>query len=180
MINKYLLPLPIDCVIRTIGKESIVLCSFWDIFEKMEKDPFNINKRIGQYVYYPYTVLPNELSFVFACSKIKQGKNYFNPEEHQEYVNQHFEQLNYNIINIEKHSPYLSMVKSFKFSSSHTSIITPSQKQNRNLFVTTVDCDDQDVKESLCVAVGNVKLNKEYFHSALMVCEWVVPRNSGA
>ena len=166
MINKYLLPLPIDCVIGTIGEENIVLCSFRDVFGKMATDPFK-NKRSGQYVYYPYMVSPNELSFVFTCSKIKQGKGDLNPEKHQNEVNKQFKHLNYNLIDVENDTLSLSMVKSSSFLPTHTRSVVSTQKQNRTLYFTAVDCGEQNVKESLCVAVGNVKLNKEYFHSAL-------------
>lgn len=87
MVNKYLLPLPIDCVLANLekaeGKNFSNLSDIWSLWdvEWLKSDA---------YVYYPYMLTPHELSFTLICDDLINNKSDISPDEHQDAINQYF------------------------------------------------------------------------------------------
>ena len=153
MINKYVLPLPIDCMLDRLepmegkhpnihlcelSENMEILCSTWDNF----------------YRYYPYMVTPQEVSFFLLCAGICNGEIY-DATLHEKHLKSIYLHCNFpNIQSTEGHSLYeLEEIDVADFDRSH--IVHVGKK------------DPCDYKSKLCVAIGNAELKVDNFKAAL-------------
>ena len=91
MLNKYVLPLPIDCAELTDETDGdINLCNFREFFQCFQMLPENPGVK-----YYPYMVTPQEISFVLACERIKNGADLYDPKEQIDKIKSLYSSLNF-------------------------------------------------------------------------------------
>lgn len=156
MVNKYLLPLPIDCVLANLekaeGKNFSNLSDIWSLWdvEWLKSDA---------YVYYPYMLTPHELSFTLICDDLINNKSDISPDEHQDAINQYFLTHNY---------PYenQNMRDAFALKSIQCAPIFKTKGFNRKCYGTAVACDAEP-KNTIKVAVGSTRLSLQDFEKAL-------------
>src|SRR5699024_4595500 len=116
MINKYVLPLPIDCILNQLMGEDhpdIHLCELSENIEILDSEWVS-----NPYCYYPYMVTPQEISFFLLCAGICNGKIY-NAQEHETELKRIYLNCNFpNIERTENHTLYeLEEIKVTSFNS---------------------------------------------------------------
>lgn len=156
MVNKYLLPLPIDCVLKNLENDSEIHLGRLDEMLKM-LDMSWVYDRAG-YAYYPYMVTPQELSFVLICKMLMENEEDFDPLVHQELIDRCFADKNYPWSDWQGQS--ITHVERVKCG-------TIDETDSRKLFYTKVACDDRATKDELRVAVGSARLSESNFQRAL-------------
>lgn len=156
MVNKYLLPLPIDCVLKNLENDSeIHLGRLDDMLKLLDISWLGDN---ADYAYYPYMVTPQELSFVLICKMLKENGEDFDPVVQQETIGRCFACKNYPWS--DWHGQNMSHLEQVKCG--------PMDKSNnRKLFYTKVACGTQMAKDKLRVAVGSARLSESNFQCAL-------------
>lgn len=162
MINKYILPLPIDCVVNRIGEEKkeFHLYALDEMIALMD-DQWNENR----YWYYPYMVTPQEISFAYVCQELKSEKADFDPAEQKERIGDVFLIWNYPLgITGNNALPFaLAEVEVDRDSLEAMSAGT----SGRRTFMTRVAWKNTEEKTTLSVAVGNERILEENFKAAL-------------
>jgi hypothetical protein len=159
MVNKYIMPLPIDSILDCLNDYvSINLSSLNDMLKHA-----GISWLEGEskaYIYYPYMVTPQELSYALVCHDLKTIKESLDPHMHQEKLEKHFICKNYP--NADQHRPVyeLKQIKSKPISDAEI-------LSSRNLFYTKVSCGEKLAKDELLVAVGSAKLSMDDFNAVL-------------
>ncbi len=158
MVNKYLIPLPIDCVLSGLSKKTANLSVLNDLLSNMDNSwPPDIEK-LG-YKYYPYMVLPQDISFALLFKGLLSGAENFNPAEHQNRVNSLFIGLNYPLSSTGARSIFgLENVVTDVF---------PELFAERKLYYTSVACSEQQTMDKLKIAVGSVELSIQDFDAVL-------------
>lgn len=159
MVNKYLLPLPIDCVLKKLSDDSEVnLACLDDMMKLMDTSWLTGTAANSKYTYYPYMVTPQELSFVLICSALIKNRESFDPSVLQSKINLYFMKKNY---------PQSDATAQAAFDREKVESKLWKETHNRHLFYTKVACDPQSAKDKLRVAVGSVKLSEDNFVRAL-------------
>ena len=158
MVNKYLLPLPIDCVLNKLGKETANLSTFTDMLGMMETTWLDENDERKR-VYYPYMVLPQEISFALTCKELLANIESINPKLQHTKVNSLFIELNYPLADAEKR-------KVFSLKKIETDVVSKSTP-GRNLYFASVDSAPKSEKDKLKIAIGSVKLSVKDFTAVL-------------
>ena len=158
MVNKYLLPLPIDCVINNLGKEEANLSVFADMLRMMDTTWLEEDSKRKR-VYYPYMVLPQEISFALTCKDLLANTESIDPESQHKSVNSMFIRLNYPLADTEKR-------KIFSLKKIETGVMSQIASA-RNLYFTSVDSAPKSEKDKLTIAVGSVKLSVKDFTNVL-------------
>lgn len=158
MVNKYLLPLPIDCVINNLGKEEANLSVFADMLRMMDTTWLEEDSKRKR-VYYPYMVLPQEISFALTCKDLLANTESIDPESQHKSVNSMFIRLNYPLADTEKR-------KIFSLKKIETGVMSQIASA-RNLYFTSVDSAPKSEKDKLTIAVGSVKLSVNDFTDVL-------------
>ncbi len=158
MVNKYLLPLPIDCVINKLGEETANLSILTDMIKMMDTAWLEENGKRMQ-VYYPYMVLPQEISFVLTCKDLLDNIESIDPEIQHEKVNSLFISLNYPLADTEKRKVFsLKEIETGKMSKT---------APGRNLYYSIVDPVQKAEKDKLKIAIGSVNLSVKDFTAVL-------------
>lgn len=153
MINKYVLPIPIDYIDfnRLSDETEINLCRLKDYadicdFSKKERKPYD---------YYPYMITPQEISHFLAYTRIACGEKLMDAKEHHDAVERTYRELNYpDCRNKSSNSKMLNEVD--VCITGRESSLTKSA-----ILVSTPHSD------TLKLAIGNAKLDKADFDSAL-------------
>lgn len=158
MVNKYLLPLPVDCVLKNLKDDSEIHLGRLDEMLKMLDTSWLYEDQDRGYVYYPYMVTPQELSFVLICEMLWENGENFDPAAQQETIGAGFAARNY---------PWSDWNGQ---NLSHTEQVRCGAMDGsggRKLFYTKVTCGDRAVKDKLRVAVGSARLSESNFRCAL-------------
>ena len=151
MINKYVLPLPIgwlqDDVFEQTG-ETINLCH-------LESFLCNVNWTMTSedYVYFPYMVTPQEISYALACENIATGEKIAPPDEQWEHIRKRY--LLYNFC-IQEDTSKASEFEEVKVQEIH----------NRAKSCYAISIDTPAAKK-IKVAIGNARLYENDFKLAL-------------
>lgn len=160
MINKYVMPLPIDCIDELIYSEeekNIRLCKLEDSQTWINADWINDER----YPYFPYMVTPQELSFALACTDIAEQQNLDNPKNQHCLICNLYEELNYR-------NPIHKKSGQVDRASIMDKVIVESIENNnqtgRNLHYIAVE---SETVQKLHIAVGNARLYKDDFKHAL-------------
>lgn len=164
MINKYVMPLPVDCVLSNLsfaddGEDSVRL---YDLFELREHIEPTWSATEQDYIYYPYTLKPEELSFAWLCTALTGGGEEelsLDMVDQAETVSDIFLRRNYpNVDNGERDVFTLSEVCTNRIVNGVAS----------GHFVTEIkNLTRQNKAGKLCVAIGNVELKMSDFKLAL-------------
>ena len=160
MVNKYVIPLPIDCVLDRCFDENqeVNLCQFADCSRLASQDWW---EQESHYRYYPYIFLPQDISFAIEYGKIANGQPLLSPHTLLELVKELFLSLNYPLYDEESlvydlkdilDGPIKGLSDSCSDKKYNGTYIGTSKEQNLN---------------KLRVAVGNVELKKQNILSAL-------------
>lgn len=155
MINKYILPLPVDCVLEKVENgERIDLSDLWDVLKQMNATWLTD----ATYIYYPYMITPQELSFALACKALKENEQSIDPKKHQKTIDRYFCKKNFPNLSKRSH-------KTFELESVKSEALP--EKAGRKLFYTEVSNGKKTRKDKIRVAVGNVKLSVDDFICAV-------------
>lgn len=159
MVNKYVMPLPIDCI-----HNSIFLDETTDICLYKLEDVMRYIKKIWEesnYLYYPYMVTPQELSFAFACRDISGAKEHLtNPEEQRKEIEHTYQVWNYPDLTTEesKHGKKKSVLSKIQANEFKDDLKDVKQY--------AISVDDGS-HSKLRVAVGNARLDERDVQKAL-------------
>lgn len=165
MVNKYVMPLPIDCF---IDKNNQMAFSDEQEFclASLAKDKQLIyndwHKDQNQYVYYPYVFLPQDISFALTYEKIYAGENLPEPKKLFDRVKKLFLDLNYPLVESDREIYNLSCI-----AVGHIERFLDAGNTATRVFGTHIDCGKEDRKERLSVAVGNAILSERDVRNAL-------------
>ena len=96
MVNKYILPLPIECIELDLLEASEVKKEDIRLWELREMQKFiSPSWESNEYNYYPYMVTPQDLSFaMFYCSLCQKG-SIPNPKQQEEKLDKMYREWNY-------------------------------------------------------------------------------------
>ena len=160
MVNKYVLPLPIDCMLDRCFDENreVNLCLFTDCSRLAKKEWW---KQESHYQYYPYVFLPQDISFAIVYGKIANGQLLLSPHELLAHVNELFLALNYPLCDED------SLVYGLK--DIHDGAIKGlfDSHSDKKYNGTYIGAGKEQNLNKLRVAVGNVELKKQNVLSAL-------------
>ncbi len=94
MINKYVIPLPIDCLLGVIFSDEL---SFDVCLYKLEDVVGYLDAKWEdqEYHYYPYMVTPQELSFALTCQAISSAVDLPDPIKQREKIETLYREWNY-------------------------------------------------------------------------------------
>jgi len=164
MVNKYVMPLLIDCLKKDIftddpGKRN--LCKWEDVSNHILPD-WEINV---EYKYYPYIITPQEISFTLASSDIKTIKPLYNPQQQCAIINELYRIMNYPNINIQNiecdDSDFaLDKIKVARHSPNHGRE-DPGAGGSYGIYIESPSTDN------ITVAIGNAHLSERDFVNAL-------------
>lgn len=168
MINKYVLPLPIDCMLNQLAGEDypdIHLCELSENIEILDSEWVS-----NSYCYYPYMVTPQEISFFLLCAGICNGRIY-NAKEHEAELKRIYLDCNFpNIKRTEDHTLYeLEEIKVTSFNSFNGlhSLNSSNIPDNNSHVIYVGRKNPCNYKNKLCVAIGNAELKVDNFKAAL-------------
>ena len=157
MVNKYLLSLPVDCVVKNLGENcNVNLCALNDMLQLMDASWLDASGD-DSYVYYPYMVTPHELSFVLCCMELANNIDSFDPTKHHNEINRIFISKNYPRLDVKKQ-------KAFDLAKVESGIM--EKRPGRNLYYTKVAANASP-KNTLRIAVGNVRISADDFELVL-------------
>ncbi len=151
MVNKYVLPLPIGWLkenVFTQKDKTINLCHLESFIASVDW-----TKMSKSYVYFPYMVTPQEISYAFACKNIAAGKEIASPGEQWAHIRERYLLDNYCI---EKDTSKISEFENIKVEKIH----------NRAKPCYAVSVDTPAAKK-IKVAIGNARLYENDFKLAL-------------
>lgn len=155
MVNKYILPLPVGRLDHAIfelkegGCKDINLCHLEEF--RLHVDP---SAKLD-YMYYPYMVTPQEISFALACKNIADGKRIENPEEQRDEIENLYRTLNYPNLTSNSSEISLTEVKA-------NAILKIPQKTT----CYAVSVDSPKTKK-IKVGIGNARLDHDDFKGVL-------------
>lgn len=159
MINKYVLPLPIDCMIGWLESEESPQIHLCDLTEDM--NALGVSWKEEKYHYYPYMFTPQEIGFALLCGDIQDEDIHegrlSDPGKQKSEIDYLFLHCNYpkNITDDCNHGAYeLNEINVAKIG-----------KENHAIYVGRKD--GIDWKDKLCVAIGNAELKIDNFKAAL-------------
>lgn len=154
MVNKYILQLPtiwLDHEMFLETDESVNLCHF----EQLKK---NINwSTRKQYMYSPYIVTPQDISFALVCKDIACGENIANPCQQKHDEGMLFERLNG--YESQGELEILTTVKTKQLA------LGGLYSKERDCYAIAVDSPQC---KKIKVAIGNARLRMEDFENALL------------
>ena len=162
MVNKYVLPLPIDSIIDQLkftDQQENNLCCFAN-YSSLVDDSWH-NKECF-YLYYPYVFLPQDIMFSLTYDEIANGRPLPPPRKLLHQVREVFMGTNYPNCREDKTVYELDNIIS-------GSIQTPSQRETegRKYYGTFIGSNSDDVLQKLRIAVGNVELSEHDLRCAL-------------
>lgn len=162
MINKYVLPLAIDCILDKLplsDAESIGLCSLSGIRQMINE---HWHDQTTPYRYYPYMFLPQDISFALVYAAIFAGKDLPQPDGLVKQVRETFIRLNYPLTDESR-----AVFELDNFKSGIIEGLQTQSNEKRNYFATYIDNGKGADKTKLRVAIGNAALNVSDFRAVL-------------
>lgn len=167
MVNKYVLPFPIDFVLCRLDYKhdgpALHLYSFRDMMRIVDRAWENHHKE-NRYLYYPYIVTPQELSFAYVCGKLKASKDDIDPDEQDQKVRELFREWNYLLDDQSRFPDKFEEVHTFRLENQQLEL---KNTMGRSLYVTHVTTSPQADRTELTIAIGNVAISNEDFKLAL-------------
>lgn len=158
MVNKYLLPMPIDCVISEVGQRTADYSSLKDVLDILDTTWLEEGTEKDR-VYYPYMVLPQDIAFVLTCKELLANVESIDPKQQHDTVNDLFVKLNYPLSDAKERSVFsLKKIETNEM---------PESTRKKKVFYASVDSAQEDEKHNLKIAVGSVKLSTEDFVAVL-------------
>ena len=164
MVNKYVMPLPIDCVLPRLcfSDKAEDAVELYDLTAMREHLVITWDEPEQDYIYYPYMLKPEELSFALLCTELAEredDKLSFDMYAQTERTKAIFLRRNYpNLPESEENVFELSEVRTKAIRKG------PAEKH----FVTQINNTTARHKNGkLCVAIGNVELLESNFVAAL-------------
>ncbi len=159
MINKYVIPLPVDCILTSLSLDKDFSARLYDLAEARQLMDVNWVMNENDYRYYPYMLTPQELSFALLCTDIKNDVVSFNPEQQMSDLEKLFIRHNYpNVQDVDRKAYTLEEVRTVHF---------PAGSLGRHFATRVGKADGSDKKNKLCVAIGNAALEVSNFKAAL-------------
>lgn len=151
MVNKYILPLPINMISKeTLDEDiniNINLCNFNDcICNLISRLPKRMN-----FKYIPYTITPQEISFYLICKDIIRGGQVSNIKKQKKDIEKLYYRLNFNL-----ESDYLNFEE--------IQVNEILEEKAKNCYMISIDTPKKD---KIKVAIGNAKLRKIDVENAL-------------
>ena len=162
MVNKYVLPVPIDCLLDKISltdEDAVELCSLTDAMSFINSD---WHKKADLYRYYPYMFLPQDISIAMTYAEISAGKALPQPDKLAKQVKETFMLLNYPLADDESRVFDLDNIKAGAIEG-----LPEKDERGRCFFATHVDCGEEKDHGKFRVAIGNAALKEANFRSAL-------------
>ncbi|MEA4890336.1 MAG: hypothetical protein VB070_12845 [Clostridiaceae bacterium] len=157
MINKYVIPLPIDCILSSLSLDNGFSARLYDLSETRQLMDVNWVKKKNDYRYYPYMLTPQEFSFAQLCADINNNITSFNPQQQMNDLEQLFIHRNYPNVQDDDRKAYdLDEVQTIQFSTGSLHFMTRVGK-----------ADEISIKNKFCVAIGNAALEVSNFKAAL-------------
>lgn len=152
MVNKYVLPLPIDCVLSWLMAQDHPRVRLCEMSEDM--DIFDSLWTESKYRYYPYMFTPQEISFALLCGELCE-EELRDPSKQQKMIESIYLRCNYPNVKSEEVRVYeLEEIEAVGFA--------------RECYAVSVGKKDgSDQKSKLCVAIGNAELEEANFKAAL-------------
>ena len=159
MVNKYVLPLPIDCMLSQLIADDHPNVHLCELSEDM--NILDLEWDQSDYRYYPYMFTPQEISFALLCGGICIG-TIGDPVQQEEKLKHIY--VSYNYPNVEKNGDQpLYELEEIKV----TPINGFDKTQQQHIVIYVGKRDDSDRKDKLCVAIGNAELKFNNFKAAL-------------
>lgn len=161
MANKYVIPLPIDCVLDKLplsDEKEIDLCSLTDVKRIISRDWY---EKENSYYYYPYMFLPQDISLAMTYAEISSGKSLLQPNDLDKIVKKAFIRLNYPLTDDGREVYELNNITSGWIEG------LSEKASRRSCFVTYVDSGTIRTHNKFRVAIGNAALKEEDLRSAL-------------
>ena len=156
MVNKYVLPLSIDCMLNQLTTDDHPNIRLCELSEDLKILDLEWDK--SDYRYYPYMFTPQEISFALLCGGICSG-TICDPMKQEEILKHIYLHCNYpNVKEDEDHILY-------ELEEIHVSPIQVFDKTHHTIYVGKRD--GSDYKDKLCVAIGNAELKLNNFRAAL-------------
>lgn len=160
MINKYILPLPIDAVLEKLSEKDEADTRLYSLESMGRLLSNNWYERLGYYRYHPYLVQPQDLSFALVYEKIRSGDSLLTPYDQREKISNLFIAMNYPMSDESRNTYSLENIR-----------VLPRTGRNvtdsRRWYATVLDCAENEKKDKLCIAVGSARLRDEDFIQVL-------------
>lgn len=159
MVNKYVIPLPVDCILSSLSLDKEFSARLYDLSETRKLMDVSWAEKENDYRYYPYMLTPQELSFALLCTDIKNDVSSFNPEQQMNDLEKLFIHHNYpNVQDNDRKAYELEEVRTVHF---------PAGSLGGHFATRVGKSDGSDIKDKLCVAIGNAALEVNNFKAAL-------------
>lgn len=101
MVNKYVIPLPIGLlnydILKNTEQNSINICRFECFIEHANWDAFD-----DDYIYFPYIVTPQEISYSLACEDIAKGYLLKSAKDQLKLIKDIYSKWNFNVRDTKK------------------------------------------------------------------------------
>lgn len=156
MVNKYVLPLPVDCMLSQLIADDHPNVHLCELSEDMKILDLEWDK--STYLYYPYMFTPQEISFALLCKGICSGAIH-NPMEQEKKLKQIYLSYNYPNVVAGDDQPL------YELEEIQVTPIKAATKTHHAIYVGKKD--NSDYKDKLCVAIGNAELKLNNFKAAL-------------
>ena len=160
MVNKYILPLPIDAVLEKLSEEDKADTRLYSLDGMGKLLSNGWYERLTYYRYHPYLVQPQDLSFALAYEKVKSGDSLLTPYDQRKKISDLFIAMDYPMSDEGRNTYSLETIRVIPKAGAKIA-------DNRRWYATVLDCAEKEKKDKLCVAVGSAQLRKEDFIQAL-------------
>lgn len=160
MVNKYVIPLPLNCVLDDLLFTDDVSVRLYDLTDEWEELDPEWEKASLDYRYYPYLLKPEELSLALLCTDISANIASFDLENQSVRLTNIYLRCNFPNVKTNADRELYEMKE-----------VTTTSLGKSGLpghYATRVGNKDRsDRRDSLCVAIGNAELSKKDFKAAL-------------
>lgn len=161
MVNKYVIPLPLDCVLTNLPFVDETPIRLYDFADEWGNLDVEWEKNARRYRYYPYLLKPEELSLALLCTDIGGGKE-LDPENQAERLEKIYLACNFPNLKEKKEERKVYEMREIR------TVTLKNTLSGSGHFATRVGKEDgSDKRDRLCVAIGNVELSIENFKAAL-------------
>lgn len=160
MVNKYVIPLPLDCILNNLSYEDEIPVRLYDPTDEWRELDAAWESDALDYRYYPYMLKPEELSLALLCTDIRGETASFDPGKQAERLEHIYLKCNFpNVKTAEERAIYeMKEVRTISLKGGGLS----------GHFATWVGSEDESGRRNnLCVAIGNAELSQKNFKAAL-------------
>lgn len=166
MINKYVIPMPIDCLLNKLCSENnpnINFCTLSENLGTIDSEWFESKK---YYHYYPYMFTPQEISFGLLCTGINKGKLY-SPLDLEEKLKEIYLKCNFPNVNSDSQNQIYELKNLRVCELKNDNIKNLKIRDIEKYIIYIGKNNNSDYTGKLCIAVGNAKLYEKNFESVL-------------